>query len=253
MMKGRVYKIISYLDDANESDVYYGSTTQKIQARFIHHLSDYKRWKNNKTTNYTTSFSLFEKYSPECCGIELMEEFDFIDDNHLKEREAYYINNNLCVNLTNPISWTKEYCQEIYTKIFNCECGGTYTYKHKSRHELTVEHQLATNSEFKAKYEENQKQSQAQQTLNKIEYKAQWYQQSKTNETKQEKLNEKIDCECGGYYTYKIKSQHFKTIQHKLGTDSEFKAKYEEEQKQKNEERKQRVKEYKKKWHQEHK
>ena len=180
MMKGRVYKIISYLDDANEEDVYYGSTKTKIQARYLKHISDYKSWKENKF-HYISSFDIFEKYTPECCGIELVEEFDFINDEHLIQREAYYIFNNNCVNKIIP---------EYKNERIQCECGELYTYKHKSRHLLSQKHNDKINGVVKLKYKDT-------------------HQDDITNWKKQS-----FKCDCGGKYQNASKAEHFRCKKH---------------------------------------
>jgi len=180
-MKGRIYKIYSCLDNADENDVYYGSTKKQIQARFLCHKNDYKSYKEQKY-HYVSSFQIFEKYTPECCDIELVEEFDFISDTHLWERESFYILNNKCVNQITP----GHNCIRIL-----CECGDTYTYKHKTRHMATAKHLRALTGEKKPTYKE----------------------------THQEEIlawkKEKKVCGCGGKYTNSGKSCHDRSERHK--------------------------------------
>lgn len=188
----------------DEGDCYYGSTEQQYLCnRMAGHRNDYRKYKNSKY-HFITIFDIFDKYGLENCKIYEVEKFDNITKQELLIKESEYILNNPCINKANPKPLTKE--------------------DYKQKKQEYYQNVIKTNSEkLKKRYEITKK----------------WM---------DENAQGIFNCECGGTYTYKHKARHNKTLQHKLGTDSEFKLKYEEEQKQKEEERKERVREYKKQW-----
>ena len=112
-MTHKIYKIVPCDENADENDVYYGSTTKKyLCSRMCSHRQDYKLWKQDKW-HYMTSFSLFDKYGLHNCKIVLVEEFENITENELKNKEADYIEKNKCVNKKNPRHWTEEKKKKI--------------------------------------------------------------------------------------------------------------------------------------------
>lgn len=113
MNKVRIYKIYSDKGDM----VYYGSTKKKyLSQRWGEHTSKYYLWKDGKYNN-VTSFKLFDKYGLCHCKIALMEEFDYIDDETTKKREAFYISNDKnAVNRCLPGRTNKESAKAYYHK-----------------------------------------------------------------------------------------------------------------------------------------
>lgn len=91
-MKSYIYKIYSTDNKLN----YYGLTTQNIQDRFKQHLDNHII--QNKT-NYCTSDIIFQNYTLENIQIQIIEEFDDIPLQNLRDRELYYIQNFTCVNI----------------------------------------------------------------------------------------------------------------------------------------------------------
>ena len=209
-MTAKIYKIIPFCD-AEEGDVYFGSTNQYyLCSRLTNHKYDYKRWKNNKH-HFVSSFAIFEKYGFENCKIELVEEFNDINKIELLTREKYYIENFKCVNSDRPIiseEDRKKYKAEWYQKnkhrpdiierqkisskksneklksiIINCECGREYGIHHKSRHLQSQHHklqiQLQTDPEFRKIYEENKKKENDDRIERIKKYKAEWHQKNK--------------------------------------------------------------------------
>ena len=107
---GKIYKLYS----PSKNIVYYGSTCEKyLSRRLQHHLSDYKRYLNNKQ-NYITSYAVLEC---EDYKIELLEEISCNNGDQLRERERYYILNNECINKKVPNRSKKEYNQDNKEKI----------------------------------------------------------------------------------------------------------------------------------------
>lgn len=169
--KGKIYAIRSYQTD----DVYIGSTCKKLSARMADHRSDYRRYGINKA-NYITSFRLLEY---EDNYIELIENCPCDSKDELNRKEGYYIRNDEnCVNKQiagrtrkeyrednkeKAVEYNKIYREENKEKIrehkkifreenkekirehklkpYTCECGKTFTYDNKARHERTKFHQ----------------------------------------------------------------------------------------------------------------
>ena len=100
-MKGKIYIIRSHQTE----DVYYGCTTQKyLSSRFASHKRDFK----NKPY-YCTSFKIIQY---EDCYIELVEEVEYENKDHLKAREGFYIRNNKCVNKYIPDRTDEEWRED---------------------------------------------------------------------------------------------------------------------------------------------
>ena len=163
---GIIYKIY---DQTDKKLVYYGSTEQSISERLGCHISDYKSYKNGNH-HFVTSYLVFDADNYD---IMMVERVEFGDIKELRNRERFYIENNICVNKIVPNRTDAEYYkankdkiledrvkyykankdkiaeqraeryQENKAKInekFSCICGGSYTYINKSRHEKTKKH-----------------------------------------------------------------------------------------------------------------
>jgi adenylate kinase family enzyme len=159
---GKIYKLTSSQTDK----VYIGSTIKSLDVRFSNHKYDYKR-RNNK---YITSCDLLQY---DDVKIELIKEFPCNTRKELEKEEGKLILENNCVNKCvagrTKKEWDddnkdkikeyfKEYYQENKEKIkerhkeyrddnnervkekFKCDCGGDYSYAHKSRHFKTKKH-----------------------------------------------------------------------------------------------------------------
>jgi len=166
---GKIYCIRSYHTDK----VYVGSTTRKLCQRMPEHKTLFK---NNKM-KYTAKNIL--KYDD--AYIELIEEVSVDNIEELKSYEKNYIRNMNCVNKILPNrtikewnrdnkkkiyeqrkkperklkdkkwreenkehleKYKKEYFQKNKHKKFNCICGVTGKYTHKTRHEKSKKHKL---------------------------------------------------------------------------------------------------------------
>jgi len=133
------------------------------------HRNDYRKYKRGEY-HYVTIFDLFEKYGLQNCKINPVEVFDDITFEELRTKESEYILNNPCINKQNPKPITpqeyknrkKEYYRNVIKAdpeklkklcvkakqwiekngqgVFQCECGDTYTYKHKARHYQSIRH-----------------------------------------------------------------------------------------------------------------
>jgi hypothetical protein len=89
-MKGFIYVIKS----KQTTDVYYGSTIQKINRRLQIHQSEYRRYLIGNH-HYVSSFEIIQ-YND--AFIELVETVEYEDKEELTKREGYYIQNHDCVN-----------------------------------------------------------------------------------------------------------------------------------------------------------
>ena len=100
--KSKIYKIYSYEND----EVYYGSTVETLSRRMTKHRSHFKRYKEDNSKYYYTSFKILDF---ESAKIELVEDFSCENKEQLLQREGYYIRNNNCVNKNIPDRTIKEY------------------------------------------------------------------------------------------------------------------------------------------------
>jgi len=181
---GKIYKIEPIIDH-DESDIYIGSTTkQYLSQRMTAHAFAYDRYKNNKTTNTTSSFLLFDKYGIDNCYIILLELVEVNSKDELHQREAHYIKTLKCINKRIPLQPRKEYNQNNENKIKE--------YKKKS-YERNKE-------KYKEKYKNNK------EYKNDNEYKKEYYEAHKT---------EYILCEyCNKDINKLKKQQHYRTQIH---------------------------------------
>ena len=94
---GKIYRIEAI--NGTEEEIYFGSTTKKLLSqRMGGHRADYKRFKEGKSTNYMTSFLIFDKYGIENCHIVLLESVNATSKDELIAREQHYIKSYECVN-----------------------------------------------------------------------------------------------------------------------------------------------------------
>jgi len=85
---GKIYMVYPKVEDPDEGDVYYGSTTVTLARRMAVHRS-----KKN-----CSSKLLFDKYGVENCFIELVENYPCETKEQLYKKEGEYIRANKCIN-----------------------------------------------------------------------------------------------------------------------------------------------------------
>ena len=102
---GKIYMIYPKVEDADEGDVYYGSTTVTLSRRMSEHRTK------------TECKILFDKYGVENCFIELVEEYPCETKEQLNRKEGEYIRNHKCINKKIAGRTKKEYYVEHYDKI----------------------------------------------------------------------------------------------------------------------------------------
>jgi adenylate kinase family enzyme len=83
---GKIYMVYPKVDNADEGDVYYGSTTNTLSRRMSEH-------RNSKRCKI-----LFDKYGVENCFIELVEEYPCETKEQLNKKEGEYIRSYKCIN-----------------------------------------------------------------------------------------------------------------------------------------------------------
>eukprot|EP00438_Fugacium_kawagutii_P008706 Skav236656 [mRNA] locus=scaffold3354:4255:4770:+ [translate_table: standard] len=155
---GQIYKIV----DVGFNKCYIGSTCENLKRRFQRHKDHHIEYQNGKR-NLTTSSLMFNEYGVENCKIVWIKDYPCNSKKELEAEEGRIQSETDCVNKyvagRSGFQWRidneehlkeyyKQYAQKnkerIKTKknqIFNCECGSTYTYGHKTRHFKTDKHQ----------------------------------------------------------------------------------------------------------------
>ncbi|MDR3598174.1 hypothetical protein [Clostridium sp.] len=113
---GKIYKI--YSDDSPNHPIYIGGTTQKmLSQRMAVHRYTYKKWIDNKSSSYYSSFEIFFKFGIERCKIKVIENYPCKTKKELGLREQYWIRKLSCVNKILPGRTCKEYYNENKEKI----------------------------------------------------------------------------------------------------------------------------------------
>lgn len=220
----KIYKIICNITQ----ETYIGSTITPLKHRLCQHISDAKHKSQVCASKHIIDRGDFK--------IELIEDFPCETKQDLLFRERYWIENMDCINKVRPINTTEETAllkktiRDIHNKKhteqppIQCECGGTYTYKHKARHMNTLEHRLATEPEFKRQHDEETAKRKEEQAQRKKEYKAQ-YAKDHLHQYRENYANtEKVQCECGHTYHPRQQKIHLQSTIHRSVMDAEFKA-----------------------------
>ena len=129
----KIYKII----DNTNNNIYIGSTCQELNVRLSEHKYRYKQF----LKGLANSLSSFEILKNNDYKIELIENIQCNNVKELKQKERYYIDNIMCVNIQKPLRTPKEYYEtnkDIINKKRNerklCECGKYYTSQNYNRH-----------------------------------------------------------------------------------------------------------------------
>jgi hypothetical protein len=113
---GRIYKIVCN----TTGKVYIGSTTRNLCKRLATHVSGLKRWVNNNSNAYVSSYDVLSNSN---YSIVLLENFPCSTSEELHARERYYVDTIDCVNKNKPIITKDELrkdvaerCKELYRK-----------------------------------------------------------------------------------------------------------------------------------------
>lgn len=102
----KIYKIV-----CNKTGlIYIGSTCQKLLSqRLSGHVRSYKRWKNDKTNSYTTSYTIIDNGD---YYMELLEAVSCSSFDELAKKERHYIESIDCVNKIIPGRTHKQYRED---------------------------------------------------------------------------------------------------------------------------------------------
>ena len=94
---GKIYMVYPKVEDPDDGDVYYGSTTNTLARRMALHRSQ------------SCCKILFDKYGVKNCFIELVQEYPCESKDELNKKEGEYIRANKCINKRIAGRTQKEY------------------------------------------------------------------------------------------------------------------------------------------------
>jgi len=193
---GKIYKVIC----SETGRVYVGSTTVTLSRRMTNHRC-------KKNNNCMTKDFIEPK-------IFLIEDYPCDRKEQLLSRERYFMESIECVNLIRPIvtkeetlqsikEWTQDNKEHIkeYKKNYQQENKEIIKTTKKEYYENNKETILKKNNEYR------------QNNKDQLNQKAKDYRE-KNKEKINKRRSEKFTCECGGKFTLKNKSQHFKSKKH---------------------------------------
>lgn len=143
-LTGYVYVLTA--KDRNVKDFYIGAT-----CNFKKRMSNHKmRCKNEKDESHNLKVYKYirENGNMENFFMKKIETIKFDDIEELRKRERFYIDTfKPSLNTHLPLRSRKEYYNDhksdILTRkaiVCQCDCGGTYTVAHKTRHFNTTRH-----------------------------------------------------------------------------------------------------------------
>lgn len=157
--KAVIYKIV-----CNQTgEIYIGATIRPLAMRFAQH-----KWEAKPETIIKSKCVSKQILNRGDCCIELVEEYPCATAIELHQREREWIERTDCINKAIPFRTEEEKkaikkkINDIRNPIYNalppiqCECGRTYTYKHKTKHFRTVVHRLETDEDFRKEWEVEQ-------------------------------------------------------------------------------------------------
>ena len=111
-----IYKIITTADP--DYPVYIGSTTLLYPSqRMAIHRHGYKKWLENKATNYCSSYEIMAMNGLETCKMKIIEKYPCKTKKELQNKERIWIERLNCVNKNVPTRSKHEYYQENKEKI----------------------------------------------------------------------------------------------------------------------------------------
>ena len=178
--KGKIYKITNDYND----DVYVGSTCDTLVKRFSAHKCQI----NSPEKMNRPLYALMKEIGFDRFRIELIEDYPCEDKYQLRQREGYFIREIGTLNIKIENRTQKEWKQEWNEK--NKEHIKEYCKLYRDDHQENI-----------LKYREEHKDKQK-------DYCKEYYQQ------RAEKLNEKVQCECGYIVSFQHLNNHKKTKRH---------------------------------------
>jgi hypothetical protein len=188
-MIGSIYKIIHSQSDI----VYVGSTFNELKQRWQEHKRTFKRWCEGNGAEISI-YPYFREHGIDQFKIILVKEYDVVDRAHLEAYEQLWMS-------------------KFHNSAVNKQCA----FKIKS---LSQKKYYKDNWETKKQYREANKEKELQRAKlyretnpEKVKERAKQYRES-NHEKINNKMGEKHQCDCGGKYTYRHKSNHLKTTKH---------------------------------------
>jgi hypothetical protein len=208
---GKIYMVYPKVEDPDEGDVYYGSTTVTLARRMSNHRGQ------------SQCKILFDKYGVENCFIELVEKYPCETKEQLNRKEGEYIRNHKCINKKIAGRTQKEYYVEHYDKIteqikhYRTENVDKVKETHKKYYDKHREKIIEKQKEYVNKHKDNileyQKKYRIENKDKRLERNKQYY--DKNVDKILEKHKQKVNCPiCNKELTKCCISRHIKT-QHK--------------------------------------
>jgi group I intron endonuclease len=197
---GKIYKIVNDVDD----EIYIGSTTQPLSKRMVQHRSMSKLKPDRKIYEH------FHKLGVNQFKIILIENYPCQSRNELDRRERYFIELLKAeLNKQIPTRTDKEYYECNKTKI---------SQQKKEWKAKNIEKVHENGKEYQRKNRERLTQYRKEyHVLNKVKA-DEYYQQKREhilNRLKNKNMiTGRIECACGGCFTYGHKARHEKTKKH---------------------------------------
>jgi len=195
-------------------DVYIGSTVESLSRRKAKHKNQYKSFLNEKY-HYITAFEIV-KYDD--CYIELIENYPCENKEQLTKKEGEYIRNMKCVNKLIAGRTRKEYRKDNKEKIK--ERCKEYRENNKEKIKEKAKEYHEENKEKIKKYREEKLK---EKIICECGCKVQKLQLAKHKRTKKhedflkngvKQIKNQITCECGGTYTRGSQERHKQSIKH---------------------------------------
>jgi len=200
----KIYKIV----DNTNGNVYIGSTFQKyITTRLASHVSDYKKYLNNKY-HYVTSFEILKNGNYD---IVLIENFSCETKEQLHAKERYYIESMSCVNKFIPNRSPTEWHKENYIKNRDKISERKKEYYTQNKDKI---------SEYKKEYRSTHKDELSEKRKEYVnKHKDEISEKRKEHRIKHkdeisEKRKIKFICACGSECRISDKARHERSIKH---------------------------------------
>ncbi|MEY3371136.1 MAG: hypothetical protein RLZZ392_162 [Pseudomonadota bacterium] len=244
--RGKIYTIRSH----QTNKVYVGSTVNLLCKRMDQHRAKYRQYLNG-THHFVSSFTML-KYEDAYIELHVNYPSDSKEELHRREGEVIREFGEMCINMVIPGRTKKEYCEDNKEKIK--EKNKKYWEANKEKlskkskeyrednKEALLEYQKQYREENKDIIKEKQKKY-CEVNKNKIkenkkkymeenkdiikEKKKEYYENNKdrikerdkkyredNKEKIKERKSEKVECECGSFYTKQHMSRHKKTKKH---------------------------------------
>lgn len=184
--KGKIYKIVC---DDEPHLVYYGSTCEALSCRMAAHRAQYRQYTTKAKGNNITSYQIM-KY--ESAIIILVENYPCKNKEELNARERHWIDTHPCVNKNRPGAFLTKGVKQYHADYRTDNAEKIQNYQTEYR-KINAEAIKAKRPKYAAKAKEYYAAHKAQIIAH---------------------ANQKVQCECGGEYSYAGKTQHYRTAKH---------------------------------------